>query len=143
MFYAAASAAMNVWAFAIVSHLAAADERYVTVDDYAGLGRKSPVLAATFTFFLMSLIGIPITGGFFAKFYVLNAALNSNLVWLAIILVLNSGVAAYYYLRIIVVMYMREPRGSVPFTPVPAATWLAIATCVLLTLYLGILPTRV
>jgi len=143
MFYTAAYAAMNVGAFAIVSHFANVGEKYVTLEDYAGLGRKSPALAATFTFFLMSLIGIPITGGFFAKFYVLSAALKSDLVGLSIILVLNSGVAAYYYLRIIVVMYMREPRGSVPFTPVPAATWLAIATCVLLTLYLGILPTRV
>jgi NADH-quinone oxidoreductase subunit N len=100
-------------------------------------------VAATFTFFLMSLIGIPITGGFFAKFYVLSAALKSNLVVLSIILVLNSAVGAYYYLRIIVMMYMREPRGEVPDAPVPAATALAIAVCVLATLYLGVLPGRV
>ena len=72
MFYAASYAAMNVGAFAVVSHFANAGEKYVTLEDYAGLGGKSPVLAATFTFFLMSLIGIPITGGFFAKFYVLE-----------------------------------------------------------------------
>jgi NADH-quinone oxidoreductase subunit N len=143
MFYTAAYAAMNVGAFAVVSHFANAGEKYVTLEDYAGLGRRSPVLAATFTFFLMSLIGIPITGGFFAKFYVLSAALKSNLVGLAIILVLNSAVAAYYYLRIIVMMYMREPRGEVPVTPVPAAAALAIAICVLATLYLGVLPGRV
>ncbi len=142
MFYTAAYAAMNVGAFAVVSHFANVGEKYVTLEDYAGLGRRSPVLAATFTFFLMSLIGIPITGGFFAKFYVLTAALNSNLVGLAIILVLNSAVGAYYYLRIIVMMYMREPRGDVPVTPVPAAAALAIAICVLLTLYLGVLPGR-
>ena len=69
----------------------------------------------------MSLIGIPITGGFFAKFYVLTAVLHSNLVGLAIILVLNSAIGAYYYLRIIVMMYMREPRGEVPVAPVPVA----------------------
>jgi NADH-quinone oxidoreductase subunit N len=91
----------------------------------------------------MSLIGIPITGGFFAKFYVLSAALKSNLVGLAIILVLNSAVGAYYYLRIIVMMYMREPRGEVPFAPVPVTSGLAIAICLLLTLYLGVLPGRV
>lgn len=140
MFYTAAYAAMNVGAFAVVSHFANAGEKYVTLEDYAGLGRRSPVLAATFTFFLMSLIGIPITGGFFAKFYVLSAALKSNLVGLAIILVLNSAVGAYYYLRIIVMMYMREPQGEVPVTPVPAAAALAIAVCVLATLYLGVLP---
>ena len=143
MFYTAAYAAMNVGAFAVVSHVANAGEKYVTLEDYAGLGRRSPVLAATFTFFLMSLIGIPITGGFFAKFYVLTAALNSNLVGLAILLVLNSAVGAYYYLRIIVMMYMREPRGEVPVTPVSVAAGLAIAVCVLLTLYLGVLPGRV
>jgi NADH-quinone oxidoreductase subunit N len=143
MFYTAAYAAMNVGAFAVVSHFANAGEKYVTLEDYAGLGRKSPALAATFTFFLMSLIGIPITGGFFAKFYVLSAALKSNLVGLAIILVLNSAVAAYYYLRIIVLMYMREPRGEVPVTRVPVATAIAVTVCVLLTLYLGVLPGRV
>jgi NADH-quinone oxidoreductase subunit N len=143
MFYTAAYAAMNVGAFAVVTHFANVGEKYVTLEDYAGLGRKSPVLAATFTFFLMSLIGIPITGGFFAKFYVLSAALKSNLVGLAIILVLNSAVGAYYYLRIIVMMYMREPRGEVQVTRVPATAGLAIAVCVLATLYLGVLPGRV
>ena len=67
MFYTAAYAAMNVGAFAIVSHFANAGEKYVIVDDYAGLGRRSPVLAAVLTIFLLSLIGIPITGGFFAS----------------------------------------------------------------------------
>jgi len=143
MFYTAAYAAMNVGAFVVVSHIANAGEKYVTLEDYAGLGRKSPVLAAIFTFFLMSLIGIPITGGFFAKFYVLSAALKSNLNILAIILVLNSGVGAYYYLRIIVMMYMKEPRGSVPVTRMPLTTTIAITVCVLLTLYLGVLPNRV
>jgi NADH-quinone oxidoreductase subunit N len=143
MFYTAAYAAMNVGAFAVVSHLAAAREQYVTLEDYAGLGRRSPVLAATFTFFLMSLIGIPITGGFFAKFYILSAALNSNLVGLAIILVLNSALGAYYYLRIIVMMYMREPRGEVPVTPVSAAPALAMAICIAATLFFGVVPGRV
>jgi len=143
MFYTAAYAAMNVGAFAVISHFANAGEKYVALEDYAGLGRRSPVLAATLTFFLMSLIGIPITGGFFAKFYVLSAALKSNLVGLTLILVLNSAVAAYYYLRIIVMMYMREPRGVVPVTRIPAAAGLAIAVCVLATLYLGVVPGRV
>lgn len=143
MFYSAAYAAMNVGAFAVVSHFANAGEKYVTLEDYAGLGRRSPALAATLTFFLMSLMGIPITGGFFAKFYVFSAALQANLVGLTIIGVLNSAVAAYYYLRIIVMMYMRAPRGEVPVTPVPAAAGVAITVCVLMTLYLGVLPGEV
>ena len=143
MFYTAAYAAMNLGAFAVVSHFANAGERYVTLEDYEGLGRSSPLLAATLTIFLLSLIGIPMTGGFFAKFYVFSAAVKANLIWLTIIGVLNSGVGAYYYLRIIVMMYMRESRKEVPVTPVPFALRLALAACIAATLYLGIFPNRV
>ena len=143
MFYTASYAAMNVGAFAVVSHFANVGEKYVTLEDYAGLGKRFPALAAALTLFLISLIGIPITGGFFAKFYVFSAALQANLVGLTIIGVLNSAVGAYYYLRVIVVMYMKEPRPDVPCTPAPVATWVAIAACGLATLYLGVLPSRV
>jgi NADH-quinone oxidoreductase subunit N len=143
MFYTAAYAAMNVGAFAVVSHFANAGERYVTLEDYEGLGRTSPLLAATLTIFLLSLIGIPMTGGFFAKFYVFSAALKANLVWLALIGFLNSAIGAYYYLRVIVVMYMRESRREVPVTPIPLGLRLALAITVAATLYLGILPNRV
>jgi len=143
MFYTAAYAAMNVGAFAVVSHFAGAGERYVTVEDYAGLGRRSPLLAATLTIFLLSLIGIPITGGFFAKFYVFSAALQANLVGLTIIGVLNSAVGAYYYLRIIVMMYMREAREPAPLAPIPFGVSAALAISALATIYLGILPGRV
>jgi len=143
MFYTASYAAMNVGAFAVVSHLGSAGERYVTLEDYAGLGSRSPLLAAILTIFLLSLIGIPITGGFFAKFYVFSAALQANLVGLVIIGVINSAVAAYYYLRVMVVMYMREPRGEVPVSPVPAGLGVALAISVVATIYLGILPGRV
>jgi NADH-quinone oxidoreductase subunit N len=140
MFYTAAYAAMNLGAFAVVSHFANAGERYVNLEDYEGLGRSSPLLAATLTIFLLSLIGIPMTGGFFAKFYVFSAAVKANLIWLTIIGVLNSGVGAYYYLRIIVVMYMRESRRETPVTPVPFALRIAIAVCLWATIYLGIFP---
>src|SRR6202795_1176156 len=143
MFYTAAYAAMNVGAFAVVSHFANAGEKYLTLEDYAGLGRRSPVLAATLTFFLMSLIGIPITGGFFGKFYIFSAALKSNLVWLTVIGLVNSAIGAYYYLRVIVMMYMKEPRAEVPVTPLPFATALAISACLVITLYLGVLPGQV
>jgi NADH-quinone oxidoreductase subunit N len=143
MFYTAAYAAMNLGAFAVVSHFANAGERYVTLEDYEGLGRSSPLLAATLTVFLLSLIGIPMTGGFFAKFYVFSAAVKANLIWLTIIGVLNSGIGAYYYLRIIVMMYMRESRKEVPVTPVPVPLSLAIAVCIAATLYLGLFPGAV
>jgi len=143
MFYTAAYAAMNVGAFAVVSHFANAGERYVTLEDYEGLGRSSPLLAATLTIFLLSLIGIPMTGGFFAKFYVFSAALKANLIWLTLIGVCNSAVGAYYYLRIVVVMYMRESRREVPVTAIPVGMGLALAISMLATFYLGLLPNRI
>jgi NADH-quinone oxidoreductase subunit N len=143
MFYTAAYAAMNVGAFAVVSHFGNAGERYVTLEDYEGLGRTSPLLAATLTIFLLSLIGIPVTGGFFAKFYVFSVAVKANLIWLTIIGVVNSAIGAYYYLRIIVMMYMRESRKEVPVTPIPFGLGLALAVSILATLYLGLLPDRV
>jgi NADH-quinone oxidoreductase subunit N len=141
IFYAASYAAMNVGAFAVVSHFARAGERFVSIDDYAGLGRRSPLLALTLTVFMLSLIGIPVTGGFFAKFYVFNAALKSNLVWLTIIAVINSGIASYYYLRLIVVMYMHDPHEEGRLSlPVPASLAIALVISVAATIYLGLQP---
>jgi NADH-quinone oxidoreductase subunit N len=143
MFYTASYAAMNVGAFAVVGHFAGAGERYVSLEDYAGLGRRSPLLAAVLTMFMLSLIGIPVTGGFFAKFYVFSAALQANLVGLTIIGVLNSAVAAYYYIRVIVVMYMREPRREEPVSPISPGLGLALALSLAATIYLGVLPGHV
>ena len=143
MFYAASYAAMNAGAFIVISHFANQNERYVTLDDYTGLGRRAPALAIILTVFLLSLIGIPMTGGFFAKFYVFRAALDSNLLALTIIGVINSAVAAYYYLRIIVVMYMRDPREQAPIMKIPAGVGISLAISLIATIYLGVLPGRV
>ena len=143
MFYAASYTAMNLGAFIVVSHFANAGERYVTLDDYTGLGRRSPLLAMTLTIFLISLIGIPATAGFFAKFYVFSAALKANLVWLTIIAVVNSAIGAYYYLRVIVMMYMRDATQDIPVTRVPAGVTATLLCSVAAVLYLGILPGRV
>ncbi|MBZ5523907.1 MAG: NADH-quinone oxidoreductase subunit N [Acidobacteriia bacterium] len=143
IFYTAAYAAMNVGAFIVISHFAGNDERFVSIDDYAGLGRRSPLLAFTLTIFLLSLIGIPLTGGFFAKYYVFTAALRANLVWLSVIGLVNSAVAAYYYLRLIVVMYMREPAGESEPIPVAPATAAALMLAAIATIYLGTVPTHV
>jgi len=143
MFYMASYAAMNVGAFAIVGHFANAGERYVSLEDYAGLGKRSPLLAAVFTCFLLSLIGIPVFGGFLAKVFVFGAALQANLLGLVIIGVLNSAIGAYYYLRVIVFMYMREPRHEVPVTPIPVGLGFALGLSLAITIYLGVQPTRV
>src|SRR5207253_1671234 len=109
----------------------------------AGLGRRAPVLAGALTILLLSLIGIPVTGGFFAKFYVFSAALQANVIGLTIIGVINSAIAAYYYLRIIVVMYMREPTGDVPVLPITPALAMVLLGSVGATIYLGVVPGRV
>ncbi len=143
IFYAASYAAMNVGAFAVISHFSSSGERYVTLEDYAGLGRRSPLLAAILTIFLLSLIGIPITGGFFAKFYVFSAALQANLVGLTIIGVINSAIAAYYYLRVIVYMYMRDEHTELPVAKIPVSLGIGLAISVIATIYLGVLPGRI
>jgi NADH-quinone oxidoreductase subunit N len=109
MFYLAAYAMMNVGAFAVVTHLAGKGEKHVSIEDFSGLAVRQPVTASLLTVFLLSLIGVPLTAGFFGKFYIFQAALHSHLVWLAVLGMLNSAVSAYYYLRILVMMYFKEP----------------------------------
>ena len=141
MFYLAAYALMNVGAFAVVVHLSGKGERFQSIEDFAGLGARQPVTAALLSIFLLSLIGVPLTGGFFGKFYIFKAALESHLVWLAVLGLLNSAVAAYYYLRILVMMYMREPSEAVRVVePLPAGLGVALAVSALGTLALGIFP---
>ncbi len=144
MFYLAAYALMNIGAFAVVTHFSQKGERYLEVQDLAGLGARSPVAAALFSVFLLSLIGVPLTGGFFGKFYVFKAALDSNLVWLTVLGLLNSAVAAYYYLRIIVVMYMHEPsEASLTASPLPAGVQAVLWGSAAGTLALGVFPSLI
>ncbi len=144
MFYLAAYAFMNVGAFAVVVHFARQGERYVNIEDLAGFAHRQPATAGLFTLFLLSLIGVPLTGGFFGKFYVFKAALDSDLLWLTVLGLLNSAVAAYYYLRIIVLMYFHEPAGPADTAPQPGAPLrLALWGSALATLVLGILPSWV
>jgi NADH-quinone oxidoreductase subunit N len=141
MFYLAAYALMNIGAFAVVSHLSGKGERFLSVDDFAGLGARQPGTAALLSIFLLSLIGVPLTGGFFGKFYIFKAALDSHLVWLTVLGLLNSAVAAYYYLRILVVMYMREPSEATgELEPLSPGLRAALIIPALGTLFLGIFP---
>ena len=145
IFYAASYAAMNVGAFAVVSHFARSGEQYVNMEDYSGLGKRSPLLAATLSVFLLSLLGLPATGGFFAKFYVFNAAIKSDLIWLTVIGLINSAVASYYYLRLIVVMYMYEPQEGEQKLRLQAAPGLTAALVItaVITIWLGVKPGNV
>ena len=144
MFYMAAYVFMQVGAFAVIAHIAGKGEKLVNIDDFSGLGQRQPVTAALFGIFLMSLIGIPLTGGFFGKFYIFRAALESGLIWLTVLGLLNSAVAAYYYLRILVVMYMREPdESAAEVAPLSGALKVTLYGSAIVTLLLGILPTFV
>jgi len=148
MFYLAAYAFTNFGAFAVVTYVARKHEQYTKIEDFAGLSQRDPAMAAMLTIFLLSLIGMPLTGGFFGKFYIFKAALDSNLVWLTVLGLLNSAVAAYYYLRVLVVMYMKPPEGSAggsmePLPPAGAGLKIAIYGSAIMTLALGIFPSFV
>ncbi len=144
-FYTAAYAAMNVGAFTVITQLAGYDEHARTLDDYAGLALKRPVLAAVLGFFLLSLIGIPFTGGFFGKFYVFTAALHAGRVWLAVIGLLNSGFACFYYLRLLGALYSRQPHehSRITASPVSIPAAIALTFTAVATLLLGVAPGRV
>ena len=143
LFYLVGYALVKMGAFLIVAHLGGPGERHVDIEDFTGLGRRQPALAACLSLFLLSLLGLPITAGFLGKFYVFNAALESNLIWLAILLALNSVIGSYYYLRVIVAMYMREPAVEIATEPVPwtlsAVLWIAAAG----TVFAGLFPARI
>ncbi len=144
MFYLAAYAFTNLGAFTVVAYFSRKGEEYVKVDDFAGLAQRQPGMAAMLTIFLLSLIGVPLTGGFFGKFYIFKAALDSGLVWLTVLGLLNSAVAAYYYLRILVMMYMKEPGESMEsLQPAGPGLQLAIYGSAAITLLLGIFPSLV
>ena len=112
LFYLGAYVLMKVGAFLVVTHLGQQGEKRLEIRDYAGLGSKQPVLAACFSLFLLSLLGLPATGGFLGKFFAFQAALDlrdPRFVWLVVIAAINSVIGAYYYLRVIIVMYFSEP----------------------------------
>jgi NADH-quinone oxidoreductase subunit N len=143
LYYLAAYALMKLGAFVVVTQLGGASERHVEINDLAGLGTRQPMTAACFSLFLLSLLGLPITAGFLGKFYIFNAALASRLVGLAVLLALNSVIGAFYYLRVLVVMYMREPEKEAVAVPVPWAIATVLFVSAAGTLYLGLFPARV
>ena len=99
LYYLAVYALMKLGAFMMVSQLGGTGERHNEISDFYGLASRQPVAAACFSLFLFSLLGMPVTAGFCRKVYIFDAALASHLVWLAVLLALNSVIASYYYLR--------------------------------------------
>jgi NADH-quinone oxidoreductase subunit N len=145
LYYGAAYTFMNLGAFAVVAALQKRTGVTSQLDTFAGLGRKEPLLGILMALFLLSLTGIPPTAGFFAKAYVILAAVEAGgpLSLLAVIAVLNAAVAAFYYLRVIVYMYMRDPATDVPAPRHGALVWGGLAAATALTIVLGIFPNAI
>jgi NADH-quinone oxidoreductase subunit N len=140
LFYLLAYTFTTIGAFGAIALCARAGEEAVEAGDYAGLARRHPILAATLALFLLSLIGIPPLAGFVSKFYLFGSAVRAGYVWLTVIAVLNSAIAAYYYLRVIVYMYMREAEGDEVFVAPSFAGGLALAIALVGIVLLGIIP---
>jgi NADH-quinone oxidoreductase subunit N len=143
LFYLAAYAAMTLGAFLIVAHVGGSGERRLDIADYAGLGTSQPWVAACFSLFLFSLLGLPATAGFLGKFYAFSAAVDQRVVWLVVIAAINSVIGAYYYLKVIVAMYFWEPNKDWTPSPMHAPIFVALLLTAIGTIYLGILPDRV
>jgi NADH-quinone oxidoreductase subunit N len=138
LFFLASYALTNLGAFiAVIVISNKIDSDMIT--DYAGMGKRAPLLALALTLCLISLIGMPPAAGFMAKFYIFSAAVKNHLLWLVVIAVLNSVISAYYYLRVVKVMWFGEP-ASEEKVPSSGAPRLALLICCLGVLLLGIIP---
>jgi NADH-quinone oxidoreductase subunit N len=140
LFYLLAYAFMNLGAFAVVIALGRKGEANEQFSDYAGLASRRPLIAAAMVLFMLSLTGIPPLVGFVGKLYLIEALVQVGYIWLAVIMVLNSAISAYYYLRLIFEMYMRDAeKPEVAFEPQPL-----LIACLLVatigTIYFGLFP---
>jgi NADH-quinone oxidoreductase subunit N len=145
LYYGAAYTFMNLGAFAVVAALQKRSGVTSQLDTFAGLGRKEPLLGILMALFLLSLTGIPPTAGFFAKFYVILAAVQAGgpMTILAVLAMLNAAAAAFYYLRVVVYMFMREPASDAPAPRHGRLVWSGLAAATALTILLGLFPTAV
>jgi NADH-quinone oxidoreductase subunit N len=142
LFYLLVYAVTNVAAFGVIALVGTSDHANDDLNDYAGLWSRQPLLAGLLTVLLLSLGGFPPTAGFIAKWYIFSAAISAGYTALAVIGVLTSVIAVFFYLRIVVMMYMVErPAGEAELSPPGRLTTIALAVVVLIILYMGILPT--
>ena len=140
LFYAVAYAFMNLGAFAVVAALQKRPGVTSQLDTFAGLGRREPLLGLLMTLFLLSLTGIPPTAGFFAKALIILAAVQAGAPILGLAVVLNAIVAAFYYLRVVVYMYMREPQGEPAAVSHGALLRVGLAIAAAMTILVGVAP---
>jgi NADH-quinone oxidoreductase subunit N len=116
----------------------------VSYEDLSGIGRRHPAAALAFALFLVSLAGIPPTAGFFGKWFIFRAAMDGGFYWLALIAFMNSVIGVYYYLRVLVYMYMREPAAGAPVAQPMRSAYVntALLVSAALVILLGLVPTR-
>jgi NADH-quinone oxidoreductase subunit N len=143
IFYLLTYAVMNLGAFAVVQLIARAGDRRTEVEDYNGIGFQSPWLAFSLSLFLLSLLGMPLTAGFIGKVLVFRAALDQGYYLLVVIGVINTAISAYYYLRLIIVMFFRERSTAWTAPRIPSSISVALVITLLGVFYLGLFPGRV
>lgn len=150
MFYLLIYCVMNIGAFGAVILARTADGESLTISDYAGLGFRKPLLGGFLTLMLLSLAGFPPTAGFVGKFYIFKSAVqaavqpdvvNTWLVSLVVVGAINTAISAFYYLRVVVTMYMREPEEELEFTPYPSTLVIGLVLAAIGVLLIGILPS--
>jgi len=144
LFYLLAYTVSTVGAFGALILCGSRGREAVSYDDLSGLGKRHPPAALAFSLFLVSLAGIPPTAGFFAKWFIFRAAIDGGLYWLAILAFVNSVIGAYYYLRVLVYMYMREPAAGAPVAIPMRSGYVTAALLVsaILVLALGLTPNH-
>jgi NADH-quinone oxidoreductase subunit N len=143
MFYLLTYAVMNIGAFTVVQLIARNGDRRTSIEDYNGIGFESPVLAFSLSLFMLSLLGMPLTAGFMGKITVFSAAVNQGYYALVVVGVLNTAVSAYYYLRLIIVMFFKERTTAWTAPRIPASLVFVLILTVVGVLYLGMFPGRV
>jgi NADH-quinone oxidoreductase subunit N len=141
LFYLVAYGFTTIASFGVISLVRKGNGEASDLSEWAGLAKRSPLLAAVFTFLLLALAGIPLTSGFIGKFVVFSAALRDGMAPLVVIALVFSAVAAFFYLRVVVLMYFSEPAEDGPTVTVPGPfTSVAIGLGVFITLLLGLVP---
>ena len=143
MLYLLVYCIMNIGAFGAVILARTEDGESLTISDYAGLGFRKPLLALFMMVMLLSLAGFPPTAGFVGKFYVFRSAVDAGQIWLVIIAAINTAISAFYYLRVVVTMYMREPDEELDFLSYPGVLLFALLLATIGVVLIGILPSYV
>ena len=141
MLYLLVYCVMNIGAFGAVILAKTEDGESLMISDYAGLGLRKPLLAMFMTIMLLSLAGFPPTAGFVGKFYIFKSAVQAGHIWLVIVGAVNTAISAFYYLRVVVTMYMREPEEELPFASYPCTLVVGLILAAIGVLLIGVLPS--